>query len=176
MSIISTIKGLFKKRSPHHNHDFTDADREAATEKIQMTKLMRKNNEILAERLQHLQDMQRQQQMKEQIENMEHMMGLDDEEDDYDDEDDDGEELTKGLLMGLLQKIRPQEQQNPVLTPVKPSLSEEQIRGILSTIPEKTLKMARNLDDDTLKRAIISYAPNIDGKSIEKAIVILRGS
>lgn len=82
------------------------------------------------------------------------------------------------MLMLLLTNIfknnqQPQQptQQQP---PLKNNLTDEQIREVIKNLPPRAIKIAKGLDDDTLRTYIINQMPNIDDESIKRGITALR--
>ncbi len=167
-----------KKEENKPTYTFSDADRVAAAEKRRMAALMKKQNDIMAEELEHLQQMQRQEQMREKIDSFKEYFDRDrdDEPDDYEDDvPDEIEELAKGALATFIQKAQAKPEQQQAQQAIKPAtLSDVQIQNFLKSIPSKYLKIAKKMEDEELRTAIISYAPNIDSDSIQRTITQIR--
>lgn len=166
MSILS----LFKSKHPQNNHTFSDDDREVSAEKRRMAALLKTQNDILAEKLRHIQQLQRQQQMQEQIEALEEQLSpIFDETEEEEEED-----IGKSLLLNLLQNI--QNKQPPQQMPQHQPLTEEQIKAIIATIPEKYLKIAKNTDDNSISYLIKTKYPAATEQEIATAIKIIRAA
>lgn len=115
---------------------------------------------------------------------------IEDEFSDFEEDDSEGDE-TNALLTqfvgGIMAKHTPQTAKslenspspptssNYFAAPEKPAITDDDIRDMIDTIPPKYLKLAKKMDDATIKIFIRGKYPTLDDATIERAINIFRG-
>jgi len=164
------------KQSP--GFPFDDRDREASMAMRQSrAELTRLKNELEKQRLmlEHEKEKLRLEvDIEEQRQHLEDLTGSEDEE-----PAEQSGSVADGMLMMLAQKIltpaaaQPPTTQQPTSTTT--SMSDEQLREILETVPSKYLKLARSMSDDSLRGIIVSRLPGIDADTCNRAIRMVKG-
>jgi hypothetical protein len=178
MPVPKLIRKLFGWRHPQNNHDFTEEDNDKAQESRKVNAAMKRQNDLLLDELKHLEYIQRQRHLKEKIAMIQDEMYDDDDEDDDEDEDDDAdpfENMMKAAAVSMIAKMQPHLQpQQTTETASKVTISDEQIRGLLSKVPKQYVKMAKKMDDSSIYTQLKSYAPQYDDATLHRAIEIFR--
>lgn len=95
-----------------------------------------------------------------------------------DEEDDDGfspEALLAPLLLKALSPTPNTEQQGiPASTVSKIHYTDEELKTLLSGVPKHIKVLAKKIDEQTIRKNILGYQPNIDEDSLQRAVLLIK--
>lgn len=166
--------------SSRSGYKFNDTDRFHSQE------VRRLNNEI--KRLQkerELRDLEAR--LEEEKERLEEQLQDDDEQEEEEDVNPDAQVMTiwlpiiKSIFSGNKQESQtlvdnPDLRGLPVEAVNKVHYTDEEIATLMEQIPKKAIKIAKGMDDVSLRKHITAYQPHLDEDSIQRAIAALRAS
>lgn len=162
---------MFKRKDKRVNHEFSDEERDLSLQKRKLqAELQRQRFELETLRLQ-----QEKLELQDQIEQFK--ANLEPEEDEEGD--------TDSVLMLLLSKVlggnspvvaQSVSNSERVTPPTNTQhMTDEQLQAMIDSIPSKYVKIARKMDENSLKGYIKSNMPSLDEDSIHRAILLIHG-
>jgi len=96
-----------------------------------------------------------------------------------DDDEEEGDTLDSALIKILGRAFTPQQASAPVTTPAPApvqvvSLTHQQIKAQLDSLPANYKEMAKQMSDEDLRRFAIEQIPNIDAESTQRVVEVVR--
>lgn len=162
--------------SPISGYELDDMDRLHATQTKQLRAEMKKiQQEIQIEKQKFELDKLRaeQEQLRQEL--------FGDDEEDEEDEEPSPEALFLPILLNAFKPGQQpaQEQFFQQQAPSKEQVqlvqyTDNEIREIMNKLPKKYIKLARNLDDNTIRKFIHSHQPGLNPETVDRALKILR--
>jgi len=171
------IFDFFKQDGRHPNHKWEDDDRELSLELRKSKAELKKQKQELELEIMRLDSEKKKIQLQAEIENakmqLEDLQG-------YDEGEPEESHPEDAILNLFMAKILSGNTAPVVPTqiseqhPQQVVYSEQEIQGLIDQIPSSYLKIAKKMDDATLRKMIISRLPNTSEESIQLAITLLR--
>lgn len=166
--------GLFdflKKKDKRHNYEYDDNDRE-------LSAAVRRSNAEIKAMQQKIRLMEEEMRLKkvqfEYKEMLEQMRGYEEEGEEEATTGVNAEAMLLNLLMSAKQSNQPQQASVQQTTQI--TMSDEQIKGYIESIPKAYRRIGRNMTDEQLITFIDSNMPNLTLDTKQRAINILRNT